>query len=132
MVAVRFGKTGLKVVVVVCALLLTQQFFFLGSIDILAEVLERNKLKKSDIAVAGGSNRSQEGAVDPLVSLSDGVKATLDLVASPKNIKAGLLFHLIHSSGDDSFLINNMRVVEAVFYHHPDAHVKLHVPEDKR
>lgn len=61
----------------------------------------------------------------------DANQVALDLVATRKNIKTGLLFHLLHTSGDDSFRINNMRVLESVFYHHPDAHVKIHVPKDK-
>jgi hypothetical protein len=55
----------------------------------------------------------------------------MDLVTSArKNNIEGPLFHLLHTSGDN-FQINNMRMLESVFYHHPDAHVKIHVPEDK-
>jgi hypothetical protein len=51
--------------------------------------------------------------------------------ATPKKFNiSGPLFHFVHISGDETFRITQMRVVESVFYHHPDAHVKLHVPQD--
>ena len=40
----------------------------------------------------------------------------------------GLLFHLIHVNGNTYFPKTSMRVVESIFFHHPTARVKIHVP----
>eukprot|EP00978_Attheya_sp_CCMP212_P043428 scaffold283344_cov82-Attheya_sp.AAC.1 len=130
--AINKGNATLKLVLIVCALLSTQQFYLLLFSDAVFFDVRADLPKTVDTAVAGGSNQSQ-GAVDSIVSSSDhGVEdlKAFDLVASRKNIE-GPLFHLLHTSGDHNFMINNMRVVESVFYHHPDANVKIHVPEDK-
>ena len=39
-----------------------------------------------------------------------------------------LLVHLIHTTDESSFKKHNALAIESIFYHHPNAHVILHVP----
>lgn len=40
------------------------------------------------------------------------------------------LFHFIHTTSEATFHQRNLRAVESVFFHHPNASVLIHVPDD--
>ena len=51
-------------------------------------------------------------------------------IRKPKQKADGQLFHFIHTTDEASFHRRSLRAVESVFFHHPNATVLIHVPDD--
>jgi lactosylceramide 4-alpha-galactosyltransferase len=59
----------------------------------------------------------------------DGARVTIHSRRIRGTVQEPLLFHFIHTTDEASFKPFNLRIIESVFYHHPNARVIFHVPK---